>query len=205
MAVVAELGGQGGLEAIQKDFVAKCGPKPDGSRTLAVAAAEAKKVVKSEVCAMMPEGLQLQFKSMHECLDALLRKATPKKPSAFSTWQHGLWMSLPNFYKSAGPASTDAGVKVGIAAFAADIAMLEGQSKKNVQILEGLEIWLPFMSAEMEASLDAIRKASTSGAKKRKLLSASAPETKSTGTKSQPTATESAEQAVMAMLRRRSG
>eukprot|EP00971_Amphidinium_carterae_P193751 3844407-Amphidinium_carterae.1 len=201
MALIAHLGGEGGLKAVQQEFVQKCSPIGDGSRTLAMAVAAGKQLMKSDLYAMMGEGIQLQVKTMQEALESLAKSVTPKRPSVLSTWQQSFWLSLPQFYKCASSGSSGSRKEVGMAAFEKDVALLQTQERKDVKVLEGLECWSPFMGSEMVQSLDELRKSSNAGAKKRTMKAAA--EAKPSGSKSQPTAQESAEQAVMAMLKRR--
>eukprot|EP00971_Amphidinium_carterae_P347285 6489209-Amphidinium_carterae.1 len=201
MALIAHLGGAGGLQAVQAEFVQKCSPIEDGSRTLCIAVAAGKQLMRSDLYAMMGEGIQLQVKTMQEALESLSKGVTPKTASALSAWQQSFWLSLPQFYKCASPGSSGSRKEVGMPAFEKDVAMLQSQEKKDVKVLEGLECWAPFMGSEMVKSLDDLRKASSAGAKKRTIKAAA--EAKPSGSKSQPSAQESAEQAVMAMLKRR--
>eukprot|EP00971_Amphidinium_carterae_P158844 3149503-Amphidinium_carterae.1 len=92
--------------------------------------------------------------------------------------------------------------EVGIPAFEREIVLLQSQEKKDVRVLEGLECWIPFMIAEMVKRLDSLRTVSNAGAKKRTIKAAVAT-AKPASSKSLPSAQESAEQAVMAMLKRR--
>eukprot|EP00971_Amphidinium_carterae_P336072 6472233-Amphidinium_carterae.2 len=204
VTVIAQLGGEGGLKALQTEFTQKCGPVAGNKRTLSMAVAASKILLKSDMVAMMPEGVQLQVRSMQETLESLSKRVTPKRPTAFTAWQQGFWLSLPSFYlSSASTGANGSKSKVGIEAFEKDIATLESSDRKDVKVLESLECWTPFMTDEMGQRVDALRKSSNVGAKKRPLKSASATESKPSGAKTAPTATESAEQAVMAMLRRR--
>eukprot|EP00971_Amphidinium_carterae_P327211 6458418-Amphidinium_carterae.1 len=160
----------------------------DISATPSIAATSGRRLMNSDLYAMMGEGIQLQVKTMHEAIESLAKSVTPKKPSALSTWQQSFWLSLPKFYKCASPGSSGSTKEVGIAAFEKDVALLQSQEKKDVKVLEGLECWAPFMGSDMVKTLDALRKASSAGAKKRTMKATA--EAKPSGSKSQPFAQE---------------
>eukprot|EP00971_Amphidinium_carterae_P156266 3098258-Amphidinium_carterae.1 len=199
--LIQHMGGAGGLKALEEAFTLQCGPLENNKRTLDMAASASMKLVSGDFFHMVSEAAQLQVRKMAEVVQNLAKQKTPTSVSSPSTWQATLWASLPNFFDHEGSWDKSATTPKGVPAMEQAIVDLQKSSAKDVKQIERLEVWLPFLSAQSEKDLDGLRKDIARG--KKPPPKAHAADAKATESKDNGAGQSEAEQAVLAMLKRR--
>eukprot|EP00971_Amphidinium_carterae_P288516 5728698-Amphidinium_carterae.1 len=199
--LIQHMGGAGGLKALEDAFTSQCGPLENNMRTLDEAATASKKLVSGDLFHMVSEAAQLQVQKMADVVQNLAKNKTPTCVSSPSTWQATLWTSLPNYFVHGGTSDKSATALYGVPALEKAISDLQTSSSKDAKQIERLEVWLPFMSAQSEKDLDSLRKDTARG--KKRQPKAHAVDAKGTESKDKGAGQSEAEQAVLAMLKRR--
>eukprot|EP00971_Amphidinium_carterae_P191342 3796688-Amphidinium_carterae.1 len=199
--------GDGGAMALQKRFEDQCLPTEIGDRSLGDAVKSADALEKSDLFDMLTTEKQAQMKSAISVVRSLDRKQRPTVISSGTDWLQKVWLLIARFFAYSEPAADDETKSVtcyGTAAMHKYLASItENDKTATADELDQIDPWASWLDSEMATKL--------AEAKKKSQAKAKTEGKKKPAAKAKPAAVErkvssaeaDAEQAVMAMLRRK--
>eukprot|EP00971_Amphidinium_carterae_P349184 6490887-Amphidinium_carterae.1 len=200
--------GEGGASALQATFERTCLRLEDGSRSIADAVECADKIVKSDLFGALTTEKQAQMKSAVAVLRSLKSNQRPASISSGTEWLKGVWVKVAKYFKHERVEDSTQGAST-IAVYGKEamheyITSLTQKGKSaTAEEIAFIEHWSAWIDSDKLAELATVKKKQQEKSKAEgKKKAAAKPKAVAEG-KKVSTAEIDAEQAVLAMLRRK--